>query len=417
MNDATPDPERNAIIAGAGLAGLSCAVRLHESGVPVEVFEASDGVGGRVRTDSVDGFLLDRGFQVFLDAYREAGEFLDLEALDLRQFEPGAFVWKNGKLRTVMDVFRRPLSLIPSALAPVGSVADKLRIARLRHRLLRKSIAEIWAGPDRSTVDYLRETGFSERMIDDFFRGFYGGIFLEDRLVTSSRIFEFTYKMFSEGCATLPASGMRSIPDQLATRLPAGSIHLNCPVRAIEGTTVRLDHDILSASHVIVATDGSGASRLVPGIKEPDWNSTSCLYFSAARPPVSKPMIVLKGDRPGLINNLSVPSLVSPGYAPEGRSLISVSVLGDQRDTPRLAEQVRRELVEWFGEQADRWDHLRTQHIRRALPVGPPGNDSPIPRTGPVHVCGDHIASGSIEGAIRSGLRIAELVLAERKKR
>ena len=407
------DSKRKVFVIGAGLAGLSCAVHLHESGIPVEVFEASDAIGGRVRTDILDGFLLDRGFQVYLDAYRDAGRFLDLAALDLRRFEPGALVWKRGKLWKVMDIFRRPLSFFSSAAAPVGGIGDKLRVARLRHTLLRKSIADIWRSPDRSTCEYLRQFGFSERMIDDFFRCFYGGIFLEDGLVTSSRIFEFTFRMFSEGYATLPAKGMQAIPDQLASRLPPQSIHLNSPVRSIEGTTVRLDQCVLEASHVVVATDGSVAGRLVSGIDETKWNSTSCLYFAAERPPVSKPIIVLKGDREGLINNLSVPSLLSAGYAPRGQSLISVSVLGDHRETPELTERVRGELVEWFGEEAMNWKHLRTEHIQRALPIAPPGNDSPLPLHGSVLVCGDHTKSGSIEGAIQSGWSTAHHLLSK----
>lgn len=402
------------VVIGAGLAGLSCAVRLQERGVPVQLLEASDRVGGRVRTDEVDGFLLDRGFQVYLDAYRQAGRLLDLDALDLRRFEPGAYVWKGGKLRTVMDVFRRPGSLVSSAIAPVGSLCDKLRVALLRHRLLGKSTDAIWQEPEQSTQDYLRDFGFSAAMIDDFFRGFYGGIFLEDRLATSSRIFEFTFRMFSRGYATLPALGMQAIPEQLAARLPQHAIRLGCRVEGLQGTTVLLEGgDRLEASRVVVATDGARARQLVPEAvaEEPQWNSVSCVYFAARRPPVSKPLIVLRGDRRGLVNNLSVPSVVAPQYAPPGQSLVSVSVLGDHRGTGDLAGKVSLELVDWFGQEVRAWRHLRTEHILRALPVNPPGNRAAPPAQGLVHLCGDHRTSGSIEGAIQSGLRVGAEIL------
>lgn len=200
--------EKKVLIVGGGLAGLACAIRLHQSGARPLIFEGSDGVGGRVRTDEVDGFLLDRGFQVFLDAYPEAGALLDMDKLDLRAFRPGALIYQTSGMRRIMDVLREPRHLIESALAPVGSLADKLRVARLRWRLMRLSTEEIAGHEDMTTESYLKHAGFSPAMIDGFFRSFYGGIFLERELQTSSRMFEFTFKMFSQGSATLPSRGM-----------------------------------------------------------------------------------------------------------------------------------------------------------------------------------------------------------------
>lgn len=413
MSSSAASPEAPVLVVGAGLAGLACAARLHEAGRAVRVFEKSDRVGGRVRTDEVDGFLVDRGFQVYLDAYPEAGRFLDLSELELCPFEPGGLVWKRGKLRPVLDVFRRPGALLSSAIQPIGSIRDKLLVARLRARLLKKSPEKIWTEPERSTSDYLHDFGFSTEMIDDFFRGFYGGIFLEDSLVTSSRLFEFTFQMFSRGSATLPARGMRAIPEQVGARIPGEFLHLEAPVRSIEGRNIRLDDAVVEGATVVLATEGELHEIARPDAKPIHWNSTACLSFVANRPPTDRAIIVLRGDREGLVNNLCVPTEVAPGYGPGTGSLVSVSVLGDHRDTSGLENSVRDELVGWFGEDVRSWRHLRTDHVRKALPTPTPGHaaEPPEPVNG-VHLCGDTTTSGSIEGAILSGLRTADRILA-----
>lgn len=397
------------LIIGAGLAGLSAAVHLHEAGREVLVLEAADAVGGRVRTDQVDGFLLDRGFQVYLDAYPEAGALLDLEALDLQRFEPGALVWKNGKRRRLMDVFRRPESLLSSALQPIGTPLDKLIVAKLRARLLRKTQEEIWSAPESTTADYLHRFGFSEGMIDLFFRGFYGGIFLEEHLVTSSRMFEFTFGMFSRGNATLPAAGMQAIPAQLASRLPAGTIRLGCPVESLAGTTVRADGQEITADRVILATDGNSAARLLPDrVTAPSWNGTTCLYFAAPEPPYPDSLITLRGDRKGLINNLCIPSNVAPSYAPAGTALISVSLGTTSGLGEDLAGIVKAELRDWFGAAVDEWRSLKAYRVPHSLPIEPPGHAVKSTQGGSIRVCGDFLSSASIEGAIRSGKKVAE---------
>lgn len=399
------------LIIGAGLAGLSAAVRLHEAGREVLLLEASDGVGGRVRTDKVNGFLLDRGFQVYLDAYPEAGALLDLKALDLRPFEPGALVWRKEKLRKVMDVFRRPRDLFSSAIQPIGNPLDKLLVAKLRASLAGKSPEAIWSAPEMTTADYLRRFGFSETMIDLFFRGFYGGIFLENHLVTSSRMFEFTFGMFARGSATLPAAGMEAIPDQLAARLPEGVLRLNEPVESIRGNIAIVKGREIRATSLVVATDGSTAAELLPGRSSTRWNSTTCLYFSAPEAPFQEPLIALKGDREGLINHVCVPSQVASTYAPAGRSLVSVSVIGNEHGADSLLEMVTAELIAWFGSKTSDWTHLKTCRVNRALPIAPPGHLQPVSGRSSFHLCGDHTASGSIEGAILSGLRVANRLI------
>ena len=405
------------VIVGAGLAGLSCAWHLHLAGIPVKVLEASNGVGGRVRTDVVEGFLLDRGFQVYLSAYPEAGKILDLDALDLRAFEPGALVFDGEKLHAVMDVFRRPGKLLESALAPVGTLRDKMRVALLRFRSLGSSDEEIAGRADSETRTFLTRFGFSQKMIDGFFRAFYGGIFLERELRTSSRMFEFTFKMFSKGSATLPAKGMGEIPLQLARRLPPETIRLNATATSITPTSVTLaGAEKVRARRVVVATQATQTGFLVPEFQPevPGWRSVTNLYFSADESPLSRAIIALNASGQGLVNNVCVLSDVAPSYAPEGKSLISISVLGLNR-SPELPQQIQSELSAWFGEQVRRWRHLRTDLIKQALPDQLP-NSRPDEHKGfktvnGVWICGDHVTSASIEGAIVSGAKTAASLL------
>ena len=408
------------LIVGAGMAGLSCAVHLHKAGVPVCILEADPCVGGRVRTDLVDGFLLDRGFQVYLDAYPETGALLDMKALDLRPFKSGALVYRNGKLHRLMDVFRHPGSLWASIKAPVGGMVDKLRVGLLRTKLQISSLDAIAARVDQSTEAYLKGCGFSEGMIDSFFRAFYGGIFLERELRTSSRMFEFTFKMFSQGRATLPSKGMGAIPQQLAAQLPSGSIRLNAQAKGIEPEAVVLESgERISGSAVVVATDASTVRKLLPDLSlaEPNWRSVTTLYFAAEESPIGEAIICLNGSgAAGQVNSVSALSDVVPGYAPSGKTLLSVVVLG-LPEVKSLEASVREELVGWFGPTVNEWQHLRTDRIQRALPEQLPGanpdaHSKRVRKHQGISICGDHLSTASIEGAVISGKQAAESILA-----
>ncbi|MEM9238147.1 MAG: NAD(P)/FAD-dependent oxidoreductase [Verrucomicrobiota bacterium] len=404
------------LIVGAGLAGLACAVRLHEAGHQALIVERSDGVGGRVRTDDVDGFLLDRGFQVYLSAYPEAARILDIEALDLRRFRAGAIVFSKGKRHRMMDVFRHPVSLPGTVLQPIGSPRDKLLVGLLRLRSLHgRSKFE-----DQRTDDYLRHFGFSRDMIDRFFRAFYGGIFLERELRTSSRMFEFTFQMFSRGHATLPSKGMGAIPAQLADRLPEESIRLHTEVAQLDSSGVTLaNNDRIVAKQVVVATDATSAGRLLPKLeqKATGWRSVTNLYFAVPVSPLNEAIIALNGDAAGPINSVCVLSDVAPDYAPAGQALISVAALGLPGDDS-LEGEVRKDLAGWFGEAAvKQWRHLRTDRIPHALPEQPPqdphpdADESPFRQVDGVFVCGDHTHTASIEGALVAGDRTAAAIL------
>lgn len=410
----SPSPE--VIIIGAGLSGLACALELINQGVRVQLLEQEDAPGGRVRTDKVEGFLLDRGFQVYLDAYPNAGKLLDLAALDLRPFEPGAILFENATQHRLMDVFRRPASAVSSALSPIGSFLDKALVAKLRFSLKFSSLNTINSRENHTTQDYLKRFGFSDGMIDHFFRSFYGGIFLENELRTSSRMFEFTFKMFTEGSATLPAQGMEEIPRQLAARLPAGTLRCNTTVAAIRGLEVTLaSGEKLTPEQLVLAVPSDAAQKILPALDLPTraWRSVTNCYFAAPCSPLNEAIIALSADPDSLVNNLCVPSDLSAHYAPEGKSLVSVSVLGLHAEEDFLA-RVLSELRCWFGEEVNTWQHLRTDSIARALPEQTPSTTPPANLLEGIFLCGDQHTTASIEGAITSGQATARRILAQR---
>ena len=411
--------ESRVVIIGAGMAGLCCALELQAKGIPCLVLDAADAPGGRVRTDKVDGFLLDRGFQVLLTAYPEAQRVLDFKALALRSFVPGALVRTGGRFHLVADPFRRPWSALSSLLAPVGSFHDKLLVARLRSHVLQGSPEEIWTRPETATAEALRGFGFSDRMIDSFFRPFFGGIFLETELASSSRLFEFVFRMFSLGRAALPSGGMEAIPAQLAGRLAPGTLRLKARVESVqEGEVLLVGGERIRAGAVVIATGANDAARLLPELHPPGWHGTACLYYAADRDPVGRPVLVLNGEGEGPIDNLCVPSTVAPSYAPAaGKALVSVSVTGaGETNEAELEAEVRRHLASWFGPSVSDWKHLRTYRIPRALPARRSLEPAALPvrRRPGLYICGDHRETPSLQGAMVSGRRAAEAVVADR---
>lgn len=409
------------IVIGAGVSGLVCALELTRLGFPVQVLEASDAVGGRVRTDVVDGFRLDRGFQVLLTAYPEARRWLSYEGLALRIFEPGTLIQLEGKLHSVSDPLRRPSQALSSAFAPIGTLRDKLLIAKLREKLVLASIDEVLTSPESSTIQALRDYGFSTRIIERFFRPFLGGIFLDPELATSIRMFRFVFRMFALGYAALPAEGMQAIPQQLASALPEGSIRLNSSVESMTGESVRLKSgEELRARAIVVACDPAHAEWLLSstdaGVRTA-MRGVDCLYFAADQAPVDTPFLVLNGDGSGPINNLCVPSVVAPSYAPAGSHLVSVTVLRSAINQEVTLQHVRAQLTSWFGAAAEGWQHLRTYHLPEALPdqslsCGGVRMSSVRVDKG-LYVCGDHRRTASLNGAMNAGRRAAEALAAD----
>jgi phytoene dehydrogenase-like protein len=364
----------------------------------------------------MEGFLLDRGFQVLLTAYPEAQRVLDYKALELHHFYSGAMVRFGGKFYKVADPWRHPLEALTGVFSPIGTFGDKTRVGRLRRKTLEGPVEGLFSRPETTTLKALQDMGFSEKMIDRFFRPFLGGVFFNRELEISSRMFEFGFRMFSSGETALPARGMGAIPEQIASRLPAGSIRLNSRVESIQDQSVILSFgEKLTAQALVLAAEGPETARLLGEEKRPGSRSATCVYFAAEEPPLNESLLILNGEGQGPVNSLTILSRIAPTYAPPGRTLIAATIIGlPALDEDRLAEAVRSQLAGWFGPQVSAWRHLRTYWIRHALPLQVPPLPDP---TAPVHpvrpgvyVCGEYANPGSLQWAMASGRRTGEAV-------
>ncbi len=405
------------LIVGAGLSGLACALTLHAAGRDFLLVDASDAPGGRVRTDAVDGFLLDRGFQVLLAAYPEARRLLDYDSLHLQPFFSGAYVMAGGRRQLVADPWRHALAAAGTLLSPVATWGDRLRVARLRAEAGASEVPPVQRPVDDiSTAEFFMQQGFTDHFRRTFLFPFFRGIFLEHHLQTSARMFHFVFGMMARGETVLPLTGMEAIPRQLASRIPAECLRLGVRCAAWKpGLAMLADGREIRFRQGVLATDAITTAGLM-GLPAPDAPRTAtCLYFSAPKSPLPRPAICLNGEGQGIVNHIAVPSDVSPRYAPAGASLISVSVVGEcGLDEDALIGQVRKELQGWFGAATKDWQYLRSYRIPFAQPnqdAGVFGKQRALRAADGTWLCGDHITDASIDGAMRSGRQVAEAIL------
>ena len=394
------------VVVGAGLAGLACARHLSQQGVEVLLLEAGDAVGGRVRTDVVDGMLLDRGFQVHNTGYPEAQQVLNHAALDLQAFAAGALVRLGDRLHRIGDPRSVPTWAPATVLSPIGSLKDKVLIAKLAVEAALLSPESLLSRPETTTYAALRARGLSDTVIDRFFRPFLSGVFLENELATSSRLFDLIWRSFVRGTQCVPAAGMGAIPAQLARGL---DVRLSSPVTSL--AALRAQHNPRA---VVVATAADAAGALLPGLDVPPSSRVTTHYHLASEPPVTEKAIVLDGERSGPVTNTVVLTNTAPSYAP-GRHLVSSSTL--TQDVTEAA--VRDHLSLIYGVDTARWEHVAAYDIVGALPnqAPPMGNFRKAVRLDEgLYVCGDHRDSASIQGALVSGRRAATAYLQDRSR-
>lgn len=392
-------------IVGAGVSGLIAALELEQAGFEPIILEKSDGVGGRVRTLEIEGYRLDIGFQVLLSAYPLVNKYLDMNALGLQKLASGAQILVNGQRYRIGDPTRDLGALLPTVFANIGSVADKFRILRLNQRLKRKTIEEIFDSAEFTTLEYLEGLGFSAKIIDRFFRPFFAGIFLEPSLRTSSRMFEFVYKMFGEGYATIPANGIGAIGEQLKSKLMRTEIRLQTPVNRVTNEDIVLDSgEVLPHSGVIITGD---ASALVHNMNDQHirWKSCLNLYFEVDKTSIPAHTIALIADADKRANNL---------YAftdAKGREIVSVTCLDyDGLPSDQIQKDVEQELRQYCG--VSQLKHITTFDIPQALPdlqnLKATSSPSESQLTDQIFLAGDVLFNGSLNAAMESGRLAAE---------
>jgi protoporphyrinogen oxidase len=396
-------------IIGAGVSGLIAAKVLEDNGYSSTVIEATDRVGGRVKTDVINGYQLDHGFQVLLTAYPAAQKYLNFESLNLQKFLPGASIFINNEQKIIGDPLKDKSLLFSTLFSGIGNFSDKVKILKLNKKLKRKKISDIFFDNEQSTYLYLTGFGFSNEMINDFFKPFFSGIFLETELATSSRMFEFIYKMFGEGYAAIPKAGIEAIPKQLLQNLKNTTFKFNTKVTSLKDREIVLEDQSKLESHfTIVATD---ASKLISNLNNDitEWKSCRTLYFETEHKVIIKKLIGLIPKDRVIINNIFYHTSLDTETT-SNKELLSVTVIDNQDlSNDRLIGRVKRELKEHCG--IDNLQFIKEYHIPMALPklknlkydIRP----SETKISDRVFLAGDIQLNGSLNAAMISGEKAA----------
>ncbi len=396
-------------VIGAGVSGLIAAKVLEDHGYYPIILEATDRVGGRVKTDLIEDYQLDHGFQVLLTAYPAAQKYLNLDALELQKFLPGTTIFNSGKKQTIGDPLRNLSLLFPTLFSSIGTFSDKLKILKLNRLLKKTTLDEIFSKTEKTTYQYLVDFGFSSEMISQFFTPFFSGIFLESQLETSSRMFEFVYKMFGEGFAALPKAGIEAIPMQLKANLKETNFRFDTKVTAVKDGKIFLDDTTELESHfTVIAT---APSKLVANLKNQDtqWKSCDTLYFETDKNLIEKPLIGLVADKDALINNIFYHTSIA-SKSSGAKELVSVTIVKNHdlsEDALRI--RIQQELQDYCGITSCKF--IKHYHIPQALPKLNELQNEMLPSetrlTTGIFLAGDMQLNGSLNAAMIAGERAA----------
>ena len=395
-------------IIGGGVSGLIAAYELEQAGYFPKIIEQTAEVGGRVKTLKEKGFALDLGFQVLLSSYPMVNKYLDVDALHLNKLEPGALIYANGKAISIGDPLRNWKMLIPTVFADIGSFSDKFKILKLNYKLKKKSIQDIFDSPETSTLQYLVQLGFSSKIIDRFFKPFFAGIFLEPSLKTSSRMFEFVYKMFGDGYATIPKLGIGAISNQLKNKLQQTEFLFNSEVKEITNDfIVMCNGEKFTHEGLILANN---APSIISSAKNQDkkWKSCMCIYFEVDQTNIPDHTIALIADEDNYANNL-----FAFEDLPTGKTILSVTSLELGKSEQEIIDKIIKEVKTYTG--ATIVNYIHHYNIKQALPdiqnlkTTMQPNETQLSEK--IFLAGDTLLNGSLNAAMASGQLAAKALI------
>ncbi|MCF1599203.1 NAD(P)/FAD-dependent oxidoreductase [Streptomyces muensis] len=437
-----PAYQADVVIVGAGVAGLSAAHRLTSAGVRTAVLEAAPCPGGRMSTEKIDGFRLDRIGQLLSTSYPELRLTPGLDALALRPFAPGVLLHSDGR-RHRAGAFAKPRSARgalhavralasaprtasvrgipgPTALprvragAPLGTAVDQARLGAALARLATAPVERLLARPELPAAQALAARGVPTRTIDGFLRPLLAALLCDPDLTTSSRCADLALRAFASGRLCVPESGAEALPELLAQALPPGTVHTGVRVTSIATTSVTTaEHGEIRCRAVLLATDARTAAELLPGLRVPDFHPVTVVHHTTDEPPTTGASLLLDADRGGPVAHTAVISQVDPTRAPAGRALISSTVLGTP--PPDIDTAVRMHLSRLYGTSTTRWETLAVHHTPEAVPAMRPPHDlrRPVRLLAGLYVCGDHRDTSTIQGALHSAHRAAAAILTD----
>lgn len=431
-----PAYQVDVVIVGAGIAGLSAAHRLTSAGVTTTVLEAAPYVGGRMSTEKVDGFRLDRIGQLLSTSYPELRRTAGLDSLTLRRFAPGVLLHRDGRthragapaaggsargalhvVRALASAPRGPAAVPGRAGAPVGGAVDQARLGTALGRIAATPVERLLSRPELPAAQALAARGVPARTIDGFLRPLLAALLCDPELTTSSRCADLALHSFASGRLCVPEGGAEVLPELLAGALPPGTVRTGVRVTSVSTTSVTTaEHGEIRCRAVLLATDARAAAELLPGLRVPDFHPVTVVHHTTDEPAAvftTGTSLLLDADRGGPVAHTAVLSNVDPSRAPAGRVLISSTVLGTPPDGIDTA--VRIHLSRLYGTSTRRWETLTVHHTPQAIPAMRPPHDlrRPVRLLAGLYVCGDHRDTSTVQGALHSAHRAAAAVLAD----